>query len=118
MAPSQPTDQVLYVNLHALLLAVMSRDDVIDGRPPYWRYFFVLMEIMLENCHQLLVVKSNMQKHLSVKLRTRFKMVYSLMNGDLLFYVTLKNYGFNCAILMNHELSRMAVKPYEETDIS
>jgi Fic family protein len=35
-------------------LAVTSRDDVIDGRPPYWRYFFratrdVLMEITLEN---------------------------------------------------------------------
>jgi hypothetical protein len=35
-------------------LAVTSRNDVIDGRPPYWRYFFraardVLMEIMLEN---------------------------------------------------------------------
>jgi hypothetical protein len=32
----------------------MSRDDVIDGCPPYWRYFFcaardVLMEITLEN---------------------------------------------------------------------
>jgi hypothetical protein len=35
-------------------LAVTSRDDVIDRRPPYWRYFFgaaldVLMEITLEN---------------------------------------------------------------------
>jgi hypothetical protein len=35
-------------------LAVMSHDDVIDGRPPCWRYFFraawdVLMEITLEN---------------------------------------------------------------------
>jgi hypothetical protein len=32
-------------------LAVTSRDDVIDGRPPYWRYFLraVLMEITLEN---------------------------------------------------------------------
>jgi hypothetical protein len=35
-------------------LAVTSRDDVIDGRPPYWRYFYraagdVLMEITLEN---------------------------------------------------------------------
>jgi hypothetical protein len=35
-------------------LAVTSRDDVIDGRPPYWRYFFraarvVLIEITLEN---------------------------------------------------------------------
>jgi hypothetical protein len=33
---------------------VTSRDDVIDGRPPYWKYFFraardALMEITLEN---------------------------------------------------------------------
>jgi hypothetical protein len=32
----------------------MSRDDIIDGRPPYWRHFFrtardVLMQITLEN---------------------------------------------------------------------
>jgi hypothetical protein len=35
-------------------LAVTSCDDVIDGRPPYWRYFVraaqdVLFEITLEN---------------------------------------------------------------------
>jgi hypothetical protein len=35
-------------------LAVTSRDDVIDVRPPYWRYFFraardILIEITLEN---------------------------------------------------------------------
>jgi hypothetical protein len=41
--------QILYRGL-----AVTSRDDVIVGRPPYWRYFVraardVLMEITLEN---------------------------------------------------------------------
>jgi hypothetical protein len=35
-------------------LEVTTRDDVIDGRPPYWGYFFraardVLMEITLQN---------------------------------------------------------------------
>jgi hypothetical protein len=35
-------------------LAVTSRDDVIDGRPPYWRYFFPNYEGNHDNngCHR------------------------------------------------------------------
>jgi hypothetical protein len=43
---------------------VTSRDDVIDGRPPYWRYFFraardVLIEITLENVRNRLLVRAD-----------------------------------------------------------
>jgi hypothetical protein len=49
MATSCPFLQVRRVGDFHRGLAVTSRDNVIDGRPPYWRYFFraapdVLME--------------------------------------------------------------------------